>query len=208
MKQLLFLLMMITGACTFTSCDKSDDTVDPIKENLFNSKYIVNDAGCCVLDGLQPIRAEIINDEVKGYGWKVIGIYKIMDNGKLSQKDYRDMVYGSGYTDYWFKADNNLIGFQHSDVSGKNYINTEWSYDDSKGYIMRYSADLSISERYMQVLYVATLQGKEFYLYTIQKLGNTTIKNDITKPFYGLVIYQRMTDKELAEIKKEYKLQL
>lgn len=44
--------MMIVGACTFTSCDKSDDTVDPIKENLFNSKYIVNDAGCCVLDGL------------------------------------------------------------------------------------------------------------------------------------------------------------
>ena len=55
MKQLLFLLMMITGSCTFTSCDKSDDPVDPIKENLFNSKYIVNDAGCCVLDGLQPI---------------------------------------------------------------------------------------------------------------------------------------------------------
>ena len=73
---------------------------------------------------------------------------------------------------------------------------------------MRYSADLSISERYMQVLYVATLQGKEFYLYTIQKLGYTTIKNDTTKPFYSLVIYQRMTDKELAEIKKEYKLQL
>ena len=82
MKQLLFLLIMITGACTFTSCDKSDDTVDPKKENLFNSKYIVNHAGCCVLDGLQPIRAEIINDEVKGYGWKVIGIYKIMDNHK------------------------------------------------------------------------------------------------------------------------------
>ena len=41
-------------------------------------------------------------------------------------------------------------------------------------------------------------------MYTLQKLGDTTVEHDNVKPFYGMVVYQRMTDNELAEIKKTY----
>ena len=75
------------------------------------------------------------------------------------------------------------------------------------GFIMRGSASLSMQNRYMQVLSVVTLQRKDsnkFYMYTLQKLGDTTVEHDNVIPFYGIVVYQRMTDNELAEIKKTY----
>ena len=36
------------------------------------------------------------------------------------------------------------------------------------------------------------------------KLGDSTVEHDNVIPFYGMVVYQRMTDNELAEIKKTY----
>ena len=39
---------------------------------------------------------------------------------------------------------------------------------------------------------------------TLQKMGDTTIEHDNLKPFYGMVVYQRMTNNELAETKKAY----
>ena len=38
----------------------------------------------------------------------------------------------------------------------------------------------------------------------MQKLGDATDENGNQKPFYGMVVYQRMTDNELAETKKAY----
>ena len=35
-------------------------------------------------------------------------------------------------------------------------------------------------------------------------MGDTTIEHDNLKPFYGMVVYQRMTNNELAETKKAY----
>ena len=34
--------------------------------------------------GLKPVSAADIENKVKGYGWKVIGMYKVQDNGRLS----------------------------------------------------------------------------------------------------------------------------
>ena len=30
---------------------------------------------------------------------------EVQDDGRLSQKDYRETVYGGGYEDYWFESD-------------------------------------------------------------------------------------------------------
>ena len=72
---------------------------------------------------------------------------------------------------------------------------------------MRGTESESLQNRYMQVLSVVTLQGKKsnkFYMYTMQKLGDATDENGNLKPFYGMVIYQRMTDNELEATKKAY----
>ena len=201
--------MAMLSIVSFTGCDMTEEPNGPVidYDNLFDRTYTINDDGCCVLESCEPTRATVIEDEVKGYGWKVIGIYEVQDDGRLSQKDYRETVYGGGYEDYWFESDSRLVGFHHSDTPGKFYNKTTWRYDATKGFIMRGSASQSLQNRYMQVLSVVTLQGKKsnkFYMYTLQKLGDTTVEHDNVKPFYGMVVYQRMTDNELAETKKTY----
>ena len=206
MKRLWVFLMAMLSIVSFTACDKNDEPNGPgiiDYDNLFDKTYTINDDGCCVLEDCEPTIATVVEDVVKGYGWKVIGMYKVQGNGRLSQTNY----HGGGYMDYWFESGGHLIGFHHGDTDGKFYNKTEWFYDAVTGFIMRGSASQSMQNRYMQVLSVVTLQRKEsnrFYMYTLQKLGDTTVEHDNVKPFYGMVVYQRMTDNELAEIKKTY----
>ena len=206
MKRIWIFLMAMLCIVSFTGCNKTDEPNGPVidYDNLFDKTYTINDDGCCVLEGLKPVSAADIENKVKGYGWKVIGMYKVQGNGRLSQTNY---LYTGNGVDYWFEPDGHLIGFQHGDTDGKFYNKTEWFYDAVTGFIMRGSASLSMQNRYMQVLSVVTLQRKEsnkFYMYTLQKLGDTTVEHDNVIPFYGMVVYQRMTDNELAEIKKTY----
>ena len=209
MNRICMFLLTMFSIVSFTGCDNTEEPNGPVidYDNLFDKTYTINDDGCCVLESCEPTRATVIEDEVKGYGWKVIGIYEVQNDGRLSQKDYRETVWGGGYEDYWFESDSRLVGFHHSDTPGKFYNKTTWRYDATKGFIMRGSASQSLQNRYMQVLSVVTLQGKKsnkFYMYTLQKLGDTTVEHDNVKPFYGMVVYQRMTDNELAETKKTY----
>ena len=209
MKIRMIFMMAMLSIVSFTGCDMTEEPSGPVTviDYEFDRTYIINNDGCCVFKGLKPVSAADIENKVKGYGWKVIGMYKVQDNGRLSQTDYRKTVYGGGYMDYWFESDSHLIGFHHGDTDGKSYNKTEWFYDAVSGFIMRGSASQSMQSRYMQVLSVVTLQGKKsnkFYMYTMQKLGDATDENGNQKPFYGMVVYQRMTDNELEATKKAY----
>ena len=198
--------MAMLSIVSFTGCDKTDEPIGPVTDydNLFDRTYTINNDGCCVLKGLKPVSAADIENKVKGYGWKVIGMYKVQDNGRLSQTDYRKTVYGGGYVDYWFESGGHLIGFHHGDTYGKSYNKTEWFYYAVSGFIMRGSACQGMQSRYMQVLLLTKTESNYLQMYTMQKLGDATDENGNLKPFYGMVVYQRMTDNELAETKKAY----
>ena len=191
---------------SFTGCDKTEEPSGPVTviDYEFDRTYIINNDGYCVLKGLKPVSAADIENKVKGYGWKVIGMYKVQDNGRLSQTDYRKTVDNCGYVDYWFEPDGHLIGFHHGDTYGKSYNKTEWFYYAVSGFIMRGSACQGMQSRYMQVLLLTKTESNYLQMYTMQKLGDATDENGILKPFYGMVVYQRMTDNELAETKKAY----
>ena len=206
MKRIWIFLMAMLSIVSFTGCDKTDEPIGPVTDydNLFDRTYTINNDGCCVLKGLKPVSAADIENKVKGYGWKVIGMYKVQDNGRLSQTDYRKTVYGGGYVDYWFESGGHLIGFHHGDTYGKSYNKTEWFYYAVSGFIMRGSACQGMQSRYMQVLLLTKTESNYLQMYTMQKLGDATDENGILKPFYGMVVYQRMTDNELAETKKAY----
>jgi len=124
-----------------------------------------------------------------GYGWKVIGMYKVQDNGRLSQTDYRKTVDNCGYVDYWFEPDGHLIGFHHGDTYGKSYNKTEWFYYAVSGFIMRGWASQSMQSRYMQVLRFTKTESKYLQMYTMQKLGDATDENGNLKLFYGIVAH-------------------
>ena len=206
MKRIWIFLMAMLSIVSFTGCDKTEEPNGPVidYDNLFDRTYSINDDGCCVLKGLKPVSAADIENKVKGYGWKVIGMYKVQDNGRLSQTDYRKTVYGGGYMDYWFESGGHLIGFHHGDTDGKSYNKTEWFYYAVSGFIMRGSASQGMQSRYMQVLLLTKTESNYLQMYTMQKLGDATDENGNLKPFYGMVVYQRMTDNELAETKKAY----
>ena len=206
MKRIWIFLMAMLCIVSFTGCDKTDEPIGPVidYDNLFDRTYTINNDGCCVLKGLKPVSAADIENKVKGYGWKVIGMYKVQDNGRLSQTDYRKTVDNCGYVDYWFEPDGHLIGFHHGDTYGKSYNKTEWFYYAVSGFIMRGSACQGMQSRYMQVLLLTKTESNYLQMYTMQKLGDATDENGILKPFYGMVVYQRMTDNELAETKKAY----
>ena len=198
--------MAMLSIVSFTGCDKTDEPIGPVidYDNLFDRTYTINNDGCCVLKGLKPVSATDIENKVKGYGWKVIGMYKVQDNGRLSQTDYRKTVDNCGYVDYWFEPDGHLIGFHHGDTYGKSYNKTEWFYYAVSGFIMRGSACQGMQSRYMQVLLLTKTESNYLQMHTMQKLGDATDENGNLKPFYGMVVYQRMTDNELAETKKAY----
>lgn len=206
MKRIWIFLMAMLSIVSFTGCDKTEEPNGPVidYDNLFDRTYTINNDGCCVLEGLKPVSAADIENKVKGYGWKVIGMYKVQDNGRLSQTDYRKTVYGGGYMDYWFESGGHLIGFHHGDTDGKSYNKTEWFYYAVSGFIMRGSASQGMQSRYMQVLLLTKTESNYLQMYTMQKLGDATDENGNLKPFYGMVVYQRMTDNELAETKKAY----
>ena len=206
MKRIWIFLMAMLSIVSFTGCDKTEEPNGPVidYDNLFDRTYSINNDGCCVLEGLKPVSAADIENKVKGYGWKVIGMYKVQDNGRLSQTDYRKTVYGGGYMDYWFESGGHLIGFHHGDTDGKSYNKTEWFYYAVSGFIMRGSASQGMQSRYMQVLLLTKTESNYLQMYTMQKLGDATDENGNLKPFYGMVVYQRMTDNELVETKKAY----
>lgn len=111
MKRIWIFLMAMLSIVSFTGCDKTDEPIGPVTDydNLFDRTYTINNDGCCVLEGLKPVSAADIENKVKGYGGKVIGMYKVQDNGRLSQTDYRKTVDNCGYVDYWFESDGHLI---------------------------------------------------------------------------------------------------
>ena len=207
MKKFLFLMLTMFCIITLASCDKENNDPDnPIINpgNLFDRTFTTTSDGCCILEGTEPISTDAINDEVKGYGWKVIGIFAVQDNGKLSHTDYRKEVLGSGYTDYWFKSDSRLVEFSYGDGTGKTYNTTDWSYDATRGFILRGKASENIQNRYMQVLRFDKTELIYRQMYTMQQLGVRSDGNGNTKPFYGLVIYQRISDSELTQMQKSF----
>lgn len=206
MKIRMIFMMAMLSIVSFTGCDMTEEPSGPVTviDYEFDRTYIINNDGCCVFKGLKPVSAADIENKVKGYGWKVIGMYKVQDNGRLSQTDYRKTVYGGGYMDYWFESDGHLIGFHHGDTNGKFYNKTEWFYDAVSGFIMRGSASQSMQNRYMQVLLLTKTESNYLQMHTLQKLGDATDENGNLKPFYGMVVYQRMTDNELEATKKAY----
>lgn len=206
MKKTFLTLLMLFSILVFTSCEKSQEPDNPPSGsgNLFDCTYSITEDGCCVLGGVQPISADVVDKEVKGYGWKVVGMFQVQENGKLSRTDYRKTVEGGGYSDYWFESENHLVGFRHGDVPGKFYKTTEWSYDAKRGFVMRDDATQDKQSRYMQILRFDTTEGIYHQMFTMQSLGYGYDAQGNKKLIYGMVIYLRMTDKELAAMKESY----
>lgn len=206
MKHFFLIALAFVAALTLGSCDKTengDGDKNEFDKKLFAQKYTIDADGFCVLEGQKPLTAAEIASSVTGYGWKTVGTYEVEDNGHLSKTDYWQDRVGGSPTDYWFESSSNLTSYFSVDaVPASCYRNLTWSYDAQKGFIMYDTSNSTASDltsQYMQVLKIGESHGKTL-MYTMQKLGYLS---DGTNRF-GMIVYQRMTDKELDDMKRNY----
>ena len=209
MKHFFLMALALVAALTLDSCDKtenSDDEKCELDKNYFAQKYTVDTDGYCVLEGAEPLPETEIASKVIGYGWKTVGTYEVEPDGRLSTKDYWQDRYGGSATSYWFESSSKLTSYFYMDALPADcFSNLTWNYDAQKGFIMRHSpndATSDMTRQYMQVLKIDEAHGKTL-MYTMQKLGYYTDSKG-TKSIFGMVIYQRMTDKELDDTKRQY----
>ena len=209
-----FFLMMLTAAfaITFVSCDNNDDSnpwvcTYPSEIGLFDETYTFDANGCCVLESAAPMSATDINSRVVGYGWMPVGTHEVKSNGKLSHDDYFKKMRGVGLTIYWFESSSQLTAYYDSDaLPDLAYSRRAWSYDAGRGFAMQTYRDADLrkdEDRYMQIISVIDYKGNT-YMYTVQKIyAGTTAEGG--KAVFAMVVYQRMTDYELAKMKNDYK---
>lgn len=209
MRHFFIMAIALVAALTLGSCDKTENGGDEkceFDKNYFAQKYAVDADGYCVLEGAEPLSETEIASKVTGYGWETVGIYEVEPDGRLSTKDYWADRLGGSATSYWFESSTKLTVYFYMDALPADcFSKLTWSYDAQKGFIMRCSpndATSDMTSQYMQVLKIGETHGKTL-MYTMQKLYYSTDSKG-TKSIFGMVIYQRMTDKELDDTKRQY----
>lgn len=205
MKYSLLALATIMCSCLFAGCDTIKDDDNPVicpSFNPFNETYTVDGNGFCTDEGAGAILEEDVKKEIVGYGWKNIGTYEVQADGHLSTTDYWKGMIGGGTTDLWFTSESKVVKFYNDSDIRKKYQAAQYAYDAGRGFVL-FAFDKTTSgeaDRYMQVVSFGNSGGKRF-LYTVQKIGSQSTVNGNLKPVFALVVYQRMTDKELENKK-------
>lgn len=209
MKHFFLMALALVAALILGSCDKTengDGEKNELDQNYFAQKYTVDADGYCMLEGAEPLPEAEIASKVTGYGWKTVGTYEVEPDGRLSTKDYWADRLGGSATNYWFESSTKLTSYFYMDALPADcFSKLTWNYDAQKGFIMRCSPNDATSDKtdkYMQVMKIGETHGKTL-MYTMQKLGYRTDSKG-TKSTFGMVIYQRMTDKELDDTKRQY----
>ncbi len=205
-KKFLSIVILIAYVFIMGSCDSDDLRVEECKldMNLFDCKYTVDDEGCCVLKGAKPISDDEVKSQVVGYGWKSIATYEVQPNGKLNMADYHDDLIGVAPIHYWFESSQQMVQYYYDDaMPADGFSHVSWTYDATKGYILCGDGTSAMADRYQQILKLDESNGKAL-MYTIKKLGVKGDGKGGYEPFYGMIVYRRMTDDELKKTQEAY----
>lgn len=198
--------MLLAVACLLmlASCGGDDDKRESFPWNskdLFGATYTMNDDGCYVLEDIVPPSQDDLHDKVIGYGWQPVAVYQILPNGKLSQDDYREKTSNIDFACLYFNPDQQVIAYYQDyvlpDSPKCKKLWKKYTYEENMGVLMRYDG-FSIKKdwNYLQMLKIRE-NDSQTYLYTVQRLGNQPREDDGAEPVFGMVVYQRMTPRDL-----------
>lgn len=211
MKQKLLMALAVICLLILVGCGSDDDHRESLPWNskeLFDATYTMNNDGCYVLNNVASPSWNELNSTVFGNGWQPVAVYKILSNGKLSQDDYREEASNIDFACLYFKPDNQLIAYyQDYALSGSPLCKKLWkecTYEANTG-ILKRDDGFAIKKDwgYLQILNIKENDGQT-YLYTIQRLGNQPREDDGSEPVFGMVIYQRMSQKDLNDRSNNY----
>lgn len=139
--------------------------------------------GIATAPNRQQFSDKEFNRYITGHGWKYLEAHRVLRDGKLETDDYYSIIDGGGPTYYYF-GDNEATLFFYVDAIPEDcYLTLPYQYSDNR-----------INWRW-EPLSVLSYDKDTSTLALLKQSGNLTL----------LMFYQRMTDKELQQVRKIYK---
>ncbi len=153
-------------------------------------------------NALKPMSNADFESKVMGYGWHCNALQMISNNGYISD-NILGQYYGLGPTHYYFGTDTMTKFLYVNHLGNVNggfmYLDQEYIYDEASAHICTIKASNDITDELQLFSYFESPDGKVF-LYGICLFG---IKSSGV-PTYCIATLQRMTGRELADIRKQY----
>lgn len=208
MRRYLWMIFAAVSMLVLSSCGSDEDKLAGFPwndEELFAQTYSVDNDGLCILEGVNAISRQALNIYLVGYGWQPVGIYQVMEDGKLSKDDYREKTVGYSPRVYEFLSEERMkVYYRDDDTQELCFKQQAWSYDDEKGIIVRKDKQTQgEADKYLQVLKVKTSEDAT-YLYAVEKIGTQNVGENQVKDVFGLVVYQRLSNSELSDVKNTH----
>lgn len=209
MKRYFWMLFTAVGMLVLASCgSEGDDKLAGFPWNdkeLFSQVFTMDADGRCLLEGMDAISRQALDIYLVGYGWQPVGIYQVMEDGRLSKDDYREMLEEYCPKVYEFLSDEQMKTYYlDGDTREKCFKKQAWSYDGSQGVITRkVKLNHDEADKYLQVVDVKVSEDAT-YMYAVEKIGGRSGSDKQEKAVYALVVYQRLSDSELSNVKNTY----
>lgn len=182
MKRQLIIIML--AALTLVSCGKTQLTPDfnELQDMMYRSESM----------SVSSFEFHLAAD---GYGWKWVSTNEILSNNKLSKDDFYKDLMGMSPSYYYFEG-NTFTQFWFSDARPAKCF-SEIAYEYRSSTIWRYG--MAGSKMVMKVLSINSNQ-----MVCIEYLGVKGQPDGTLGDIYGLTVYSRMTEEELAKVREEY----
>lgn len=152
--------------------------------------------------GITSISKENMIKTLAGYGWLCYDTWEINPDGRRQKESYWKERFGGSSTQYYFNADGTVREFFISDAfpnGGRFYKDETWEWKDYSDSLQRYSERIILGNNEDDYLQIIGWSRDVFC--AIQYLGVRSLGEKV----YGISLYRRMTNKELADYNKTYR---
>ena len=199
------LLLSITS---FTSCDLSDETTNPILIiEPPTASLVIGEDGIPRREDATALSDEMkkaIREEVIGHGWKWLQTYEIDEHGALINEDYFATHTTARCCNYYFPSTTDMTIYSY--VYGSKdpgYFDWSIAIDYTNGDVLQDVQD----EKYflLNILSIFYLDGK-WYMVTVERLGMNGNGLGMYHNGFATSEYVRMSDDELANYQRNYSI--
>lgn len=190
------LRLWLTAAAVvmLSACDKMSGDADvPIDyHDYFDATFTRGADGNYEYEGALSMTKEEFDAEVAGNGWKHVITNEINEKGKIKLTDFYSDKIGLSASHIYIATDGELTKFVNQEAIGLyGHTNCQYSYNDNK---------IETETGYIEIL---SIEEEGSMLYVVEKLGSGYSKDGYSD-IYGLSIYKKMTDEELAAYRATY----
>ncbi len=199
--RLLSLMLLASTLFCMTSCNDNDnESLYSIWETSINnhgSDFTFDAQGRCYATG--SIGATGFDENFVGHGWKHYATWEISEDGKRLPREYYTEIVGVSPHQFYIGTDHTITTYYISDAEAmaKKSDTVSFTFNDTYADPLRGSI-MCVDGSYIQIIGWTTGTCASFC--AIEHLGTLSDGRKI----YGVSIYEKMSDKELATYQSTY----